>query len=156
MITRPLGLLDRLRPAPRSFDAIFFVNAALLAVYFALFGSQFVISPGVQLENPSFAVPRTDVAVAGAARTALVIDIPRPGIVITPEGQQTYQRLGDWLMTQRGERTGTRVLVRIDRTAVPMQDLMTVYELIRTAGFDVQLAAERAPAAGLLPESSGE
>ena len=146
MITRPLGLLDRLRPPPRSFDAIFYVNVALLGLYFALFGSRFVISPGVQLENPGFAVPQTEVAVAGAARTALVIDLPRAGVVFTPEGQQSYARLGDWLKEQRQRKSGSRVLVRVDRTAVPMQDLLTVFELIRQAGFEVQLAAERAGA----------
>lgn len=156
MITRPLGLLDKLRPAPRSFDALFYVNAVLLAVYFALFGSRFVIAPGVQLENPSFAVPQTSVAVSGAALTALVIDLPRSGVVITPEGQQTYQRLGDWLKTQREERTGARVLVRVDRSAVPMQDLITVFELIREAGFEVQLAAERVSADTLSTQAPGE
>lgn len=156
MITRPLGLLDRLRPAPRSFDSLFFVNAVLLAVYFALFGSRFVIAPGVQLENPSFAVPQTSVAVSGAALTALVIDLPRSGVVITPEGQQTYARLGDWLIKQRQLRAGARVLVRVDRSAVPMQDVMTVFELIRAAGFEVQLAAERPPNAASTALAPGE
>lgn len=147
MITRPLGLLDRLRPAPRSYDALFYVNAVLLGLYFAFFGSRFVLSPGVELANPEFALPQSTAAVAGAARTTLVIDLPRSGVVITPEGQQTYARLGGWLQQQRKAGAAGRILVRADRAAVSMQDLLVVFELIRAADFEVQLAAER-PAAG--------
>jgi biopolymer transport protein ExbD len=142
MITRPLGLSDRLRPAPRSFDGLFFVNAVLLGLFFALFGSRFVVSPGVELENPDFHVPVSAGALAGAVPTRLVIDIPRPGVAYTPEGQLNYQRLGDWLRRQAARQPGGRVLVRADAHSVPARDLLEVYELIRAAGFEVQLAAE--------------
>lgn len=142
MITRPLGLGQRLRPPPRNFDGLFFVNAVLIGLYFMLFGSRFVISPGVALANPDFQVPTVRTAVAGALPTTLVIDLPRSGVAFTAEGQQSYVRLGQWLERQAVRWPGSRVLVRADADAVPMQDLLQVFELVRDAGFDVQLAAE--------------
>ena len=142
MITRPLELSDRLREPPRSFDSLFFVNAVLLGLYFAIFGSRFVIAPGVELENPAFQVPASASAIAGAMPAALVIDLPRPGVVFTAEGQQNYARMAVWLQQQSTRWPGARVLVRADAQTVPMQDLLHVFELIRAAGFEVQLAAE--------------
>ena len=46
MITRPLDLASKLRPEPRNFDWLFFVNAGLLVLFFVLFGSRFVLAPG--------------------------------------------------------------------------------------------------------------
>ncbi len=146
MITRPLALLDRLRPAPRSMDGLFFVNAVLLVFFFMFFGSRFIVSPGVELENPDFHVPRAEGATESAQPTRLVIDLPRPGIAYTEEGQQTYERLGVWLQRQAQLRPGGRVLLRADAATVPMQDLLKVFELVRAAGFEVLLAAEPPPA----------
>jgi biopolymer transport protein ExbD len=142
MITRPLALLDRLRPPPRSMDGMFFVNAVLLGLFFMLFGSRFIVSPGVELENPDFHVPRSAGALLTAQPTRLVIDLPRPGIAYTEDGQQTYPRLAEWLQRQAEREPGGRVLIRADAGAVPMQDLFEVYELVRAAGFKVQVAAE--------------
>lgn len=64
MIVRPLDLASRLRPEPRDFDALFYVNAGMLALFFSLFGSRFVIAPGLELD---FQVP----VVAGAGRGPL-------------------------------------------------------------------------------------
>lgn len=141
MITRPLGLSDRLRPAPRSFDALFFVNAILLGLFFVLFGSRFVVSPGVEIENPDFHVPVVNGAITRAVPTRMVIDLPRPGVAFTEEGVQTYARLGDWLKRQAAVRPGGRVLIRADGRVVPTQDLLEVAELVWAAGFEVQLAA---------------
>jgi biopolymer transport protein ExbD len=142
MITRPLALLDRLLPPPRSMDGLFYVNAVLLVFFFMLFGSRFIVSPGVELENPDFHVPQAAGAMAGGRPTRLVIDLPRPGVAYTEDGQQTYPRLGEWLKRQAAQRPGGRVLLRADAGTVPMQDLLEVFELVRAAGFDVQLAAE--------------
>ena len=45
MITRPLDLAAKLRPPPRSFDALFWVNVGVVVGFFALFGSRFVLAP---------------------------------------------------------------------------------------------------------------
>jgi hypothetical protein len=148
MITRPLGLSERLRPAPRSFDAWFYVNAILLGLFFALFGSRFVVSPGVEVENPDFHVPVVAGAMSGAVPTRMVIDLPRPGVAFTDEGVQTYARLGEWLKRQAAIRPGGRVLIRADGRVVPTQDLLEVFELVSAAGFEVHIAATPAiPAA---------
>ena len=50
MITRPLDLAAKLRPEPRRFDALFYVNVGVLALFFLVFGSRFVLAPGLGLD----------------------------------------------------------------------------------------------------------
>lgn len=52
MITAPLNLESRLRKAPRNFDALFYVNLGVLLLMFSLFGSRFVMLPGVNVVLP--------------------------------------------------------------------------------------------------------
>ena len=67
MITHPLDLASRLRPPPRSFDALFLVNGGLIILFFFLFGSRFVLAPGLGV---GFQLPEMAAAGAGAAPTA--------------------------------------------------------------------------------------
>ena len=76
MITRPLDLASRLRPPPRSFDSLFFVNVGVIALFFFVFGSRFVLAPGLGV---NFTLPELRGADAGAARTTHVISVARPG-----------------------------------------------------------------------------
>jgi hypothetical protein len=41
-----------MRPEPRNFDWLFYVNGAALVFFFALFGSPFVLAPGLSAEFP--------------------------------------------------------------------------------------------------------
>ena len=50
MLTRPLELASRLRPAPRGLAWPFLVNAGLLVLFFSLFGSRFVLAPGLGVD----------------------------------------------------------------------------------------------------------
>ena len=62
MITHPLDLASRLRPPPRNHDVLFFLNGALIMMFFVLFGSRFVLAPGLGVD---FRLP--EMARAGAA-----------------------------------------------------------------------------------------
>lgn len=55
MITAPLQLEARLRKPPRNFDALFYVNVGALGLMFVLFGSRFVLLPGVNVALPQLA-----------------------------------------------------------------------------------------------------
>lgn len=57
MITRPLDLASRLRPPPRGLDWLFVMNVALVALFFSLFGSRFVLAPGLGLISACRASP---------------------------------------------------------------------------------------------------
>ncbi|HEY8931687.1 MAG TPA: hypothetical protein VIM44_00065, partial [Rariglobus sp.] len=72
MITRPLNLSARLRPPPRGFEFLFYVNGGLIALFFVLFGSRFVLSPGLGLD---FSVPSMPEAMTGAVSTDVVVAI---------------------------------------------------------------------------------
>ena len=72
MITRPLDLSSRLRSPSRSFDFLFYVNGGLIVLFFGLFGSRFVLSPGLGV---SFQVPVMANALQGAVATDVVIAI---------------------------------------------------------------------------------
>lgn len=158
MITRPLDLASRLRPAPRLGDglALFILNGILLGMFFMLFGSRSVLSPGLPVD---FALPVMPGALAGAAVTPVVISIKHgsflttadgrliqdPSFILTDSGRMSLAQLGPWLRTQAEGRTGLRLLVRAD-ASVPMGDVSAILELGQAAGFLVQWAGEPAVA----------
>lgn len=144
MITRPLDLASRLRPAPRAMDGAFYANVVLLGLFFAFFGSRFVLAPGLELERSAFDLPRSSGAVAGAVSTTAVISVLGPGMIFTSQGRMSYDELARWLPTQvaRGGEAEARLLVRAD-SRVAAQELMRLADLARNAGFSsVQLALE--------------
>jgi len=144
MITRPLDLASHTRPAPRGFDAIYFINAALLVLFFLLFGSRFVLAPGLGVGLPGgFALPVMAGARAGAAATTAVISVPRPGeALVADEGMIGFGRLGDWLKTRARGQKAPALLIRADRS-VPMQDIANLAAMAKAAGFVyVQLACD--------------
>ncbi|MCF3650702.1 ExbD/TolR family protein [Synoicihabitans lomoniglobus] len=148
MITRPLDLASRLRPPPRSMDAVFYANVVLLGLFFAFFGSRFVLSPGVALLQTDFAMPASMDATVAAVSTTAVISVLGPDMVFTDAGRMTYAELALWLPGQvaRGGEAESRLLVRAD-ARVSARDLMRLSDLARGAGFSgVQLALESKPA----------
>ncbi len=142
MITRPLDLASRLRPPPRLLDglALFVLNAVLLGMFFILFGSRFVLSPGLSVD---FSLPSMPGAYAGAATTPVVILVRDASFIITDEGRLNLAQLRTWLSGRAQGRTDLRMLVQAD-ASVPSQDLFAVLELAREAGFQVHLAGEPA------------
>lgn len=145
MITRPLDLSSRLRPPPRSMDALFYVNVALLGLFFVLFGSRFVMSPGIELLRPEFGLPESAGGVDMATNTTAVISVLGPNMVFTGEGRMSFSELEAWLPTQvaRGGEQESRLLVRAD-AQVPASDLLRLSDIATAAGFSgVHLALER-------------
>jgi biopolymer transport protein ExbD len=142
MITRPLDLASRLRPPPRNFDALFLVNGALLVLFFFLFGSRFVLAPGLGV---NFKLPEMAGAVDGAARSTVVISVPRSNMVLVEDGMLNYAQLRDWLQKRARDEKGLALLVRADRS-VPLEDVGAISAMATQAGFTggVQLAMEAA------------
>ncbi|HTJ79043.1 MAG TPA: biopolymer transporter ExbD [Rariglobus sp.] len=139
MITRPLDLSSRLRPAPRSFDFLFFVNAGLIALMFALFGSRFVLSPGLGVD---FTVPTADAALMGAVATDVVIAVKGPDLAFVEGAKVDSAGLSRWLVERAKGHADLRLLVQAD-ASLSTKDLTDIYEMARQAGFkSVQIAAE--------------
>jgi len=144
MITHPLDLASKLRPQPRNFDALFLVDGALIVVFFGLFGSRFVLAPGLGVD---FRMPEMAGAIGGAAPTGIVISLPRSDMVLVDDGMLDYAQLRNWLERRSRSEKALSLLVRADRR-VPLEDLGVIAEMAVNAGFTggVQWAMEPAPA----------
>ncbi len=144
MITRPLDLASKLRPAPRMMDSVFYANLVLLGLFFALFGSRFVISPSVELGGANLVLPTATSPATSGASTTSVISVLGSDMVFTSDGRMTYGELARWLPTQvaRGSEKESRLLVRAD-VRVTARDLARLSDMATAAGFSgVQLALE--------------
>jgi biopolymer transport protein ExbD len=144
MIVRPLDLVSRLRPEPRDFDAIFYVNVGVLALFFTLFGSRFVLAPGLGLD---FELPQVAGVREGAGPTTCYISVLRTGQVFTDDGLFNLAQLQDWLNTQARRYRRPSLLIRAS-AGVPLSTLSRIFDLAHKAGFRVVVGAEDPAAAG--------
>ena len=118
MITRPLDLAARLRPPPRNFDWVFLAVGGLIVLFFDLFGSRFVLAPGLGVD---FRLPTMPGALAGASTTTA--------------------QLKNWLTAEAKTAKAPVLLVQASDD-VPMAKLTEVGTIAREAGFAwVQFAA---------------
>jgi biopolymer transport protein ExbD len=138
MITRPLDLASKLRPVPRNLDSLFYVNAGLLVLYFSLFGSRFVLTPGFGVE---FRLPTVAGANANAKHATHVIDVDSSGKILTSDGIRTMEKLEEWLIGQGQTVKAPLLLVRGDAD-VRFTVLAEITSAAKKAGFvEVLLAA---------------
>lgn len=139
MITRPLDLASRLRPPPRNLDVLFWVNGALLVLFFGLFGSRFVLTPGLGVD---FSLPAMPGSLSGSATMPVVIAVKDAGFIMTEDGRLNLGQLGPWMKGRVGDRKDLRLLVQAD-ASLPLQDLSAILEMATAAGFvSPQLAVE--------------
>lgn len=146
MITRPLDLAAKLRPPPRNFDFVFLVNGGLIVMFFMLFGSRFVLAPGLGVD---FIMPEMPGAVAGAARTTHVVSVIRPGLIFVDDGAINFEQLKEWLKVQAKTTPQPSLLVRASASQVPVTDLTDIASAAQAAGF------VRVVVGALEPEASG-
>lgn len=137
MITRPLDLSARLRPAPRSFLALAIANVGLVAFFFVLFGSRFVLAPGV---GADFQLPEVPGATAGAVATTHHLNVVGSGQVFAGDGLRDVSQLRPWLERQAGTAASPSLLVQASRE-VPLAVVMEIAGLAHAAGFKVHFAA---------------
>ena len=139
MITRPLDIASRLQPPPRSLDWLFFVNGGLIVLFFFLFGSRFVLAPGLGVD---FRLPEMPGAQASAAVTTHFISVKRGGVIFASgSGAIDLARLKIWL---EGEAKTVKTPVLLVRASadVPVSELVDIYTVARAAGFLIQQGAE--------------
>jgi hypothetical protein len=144
MITRPLDLASKLRPEPRNFDLLFLVNGGLIVLFFSLFGSGFVLAPGLPGD---FHLPVMPGAREGAVATTYTISLGRGGLIITNRGVLGLPQLRDWLK-DAAKKTKRPVLNVLASTDVTFGDLIEVRTAAREAGFvDVVFGGQPLPIA---------
>ncbi len=140
MITRPLDLAARLAPPPRRMEYVFFVNVALIAVFFGFWGSPYILAPGLRADF----LPVAPGARAGAVPTTDYVSVRASGQIVTSEGLKTPAQLEEWLKHRPRSRAGVKpaLLLLADR-AVPMGALTGIISAADRAGFTtVVVAAE--------------
>jgi biopolymer transport protein ExbD len=145
MIARPLDLATRLRPPLHGTGALHYVNVGLLALFFYLFGSRFVLAPGLGVD---FQLPELAGAGEGAAQPTQVISVLRSGQVFSEDGLVDIGQLREWLKA-RADRGGPRPTLLVRASAgVTLTELMEIEGAAHDAGFRVLLGAEerRGPA----------
>jgi len=143
MITRPLDLESRLSPPPRDLNFVGWVNVGVVALFFTLLGSRFVLAPGLLIGagNEEFQLPET----SGLQhyRTASLVVSYRQDDVILFEGAiiklpELHQRLEAYAKQHPGE-----VLLLIADRRVSVQAITDLAAMAQSVGFAyVQLAGE--------------
>jgi len=145
MITRPLDLASKLRPEPRNFDGLFFVNAGLLVLFFSLFGSRFVLAPGIGVD---FRLPTAVGAEANARRTTHTIDVRSSGQILTEDGWRTLPELKEWLRVQALASKSPVLLVRADGDKATVSILTEISSAATPLGFEILIAADEPARSG--------
>jgi biopolymer transport protein ExbD len=141
MITRPLDLASKLRAEPRSLDALFYVNVGMLVLFFFVFGSRFVLAPGLGVD---FELPKL------AVTTTSTISVKNSGQIFA-DGLLSLPQLREWLKIEAKKNKRPSLLVRMS-AGVPVSVQNEIVSAAREAGFgsNITLAAEE-PAPNATP-----
>lgn len=146
MVTRPLDLARRLRPPPRSFDALFFVNAVLIALFFFFFGSRFVLSPVLKGTDTELVLPGIDSSAAALSSADFIVTIMSNSQIYVDVGFVTEERLPAWFEEKAKKSAGGSLLIVAD-VRVPIGLVTSVYAAAKQAGLKVKLVANVKPQA---------
>jgi biopolymer transport protein ExbD len=142
MISRPLDLAARLQPRPRSGIAFFFVNAGCILLFFSVFGSRFVLAPGLGVD---FQLPQVAGANRSAVRSSHIVTVVNAGQIFAGDGLRSPSQLKEWLVAQAATSREPTLLI-LSGENVPVAVIAEVAGSAAAAGFTVQVAAtETAP-----------
>ena len=129
MITRPLDIASRLRTAPRNFDFMFYVDVMFLALFFILFGSRFVLAPGLDLT-----LPQVVGAQRGAALTTAYVSVPHSGQIFTENGLLNLAQFRNWLKIKAKQERQPSLLICAGND-VPNGAIVEITSAAYAAGF---------------------
>jgi biopolymer transport protein ExbD len=137
VIARPLEIASRLQAGPRNFDLLFYVNGGLIVIFFMIFGSRFVLAPGMDILLPQVAGAR-----AGAAATTCYISVQDSGQIYTADGMRSLAQLQDWLKARARETRQPSLLIRASQH-VAMNRVTEISSMAYKTGFvNVIVAAD--------------
>jgi biopolymer transport protein ExbD len=152
MITQPLELQSRLSPPPRDLDFIAWVNVAVIALFFGLLGSRFVLAPGLAIgvgSDNTLELPQVSGAAEGAGPASVVVSYRRDNVILFEGGMYSLPELRKHMEGYAKLHPGAVMLVRSDRQ-VSVQAILDLCEMARSVGFaNVLLAAEQPPTGAL-------
>jgi len=147
MITRPLELESRMSPPPRDLDFVAWVNVGVIVLFFGLFGSNFVLAPGLPVgvgEPGTVVLPSVGAASQGAGTASVVVSYRSDRVILFEGGMYSLAELRKHMAGYIKSHPGAVMLVRADRQ-VSVQAFADLCEMARSVGFaNVLLAAEPA------------
>ncbi|MBI2497008.1 MAG: hypothetical protein HYV75_03480 [Opitutae bacterium] len=149
MITRPLELESRMSPPPRDLDFVAWVNVGVIVLFFSLFGSGFVLAPGLPVgvgaQPDTVVLPSVGLASQGSESASVVVSYRSDNLILFEGGMYTLSELRRHLEGYVKMHSGAVLLVRADRQ-VTVQAFADLCEMARVVGFaNVLLAAEPPP-----------
>jgi biopolymer transport protein ExbD len=153
VITRPLDLVSRLSPPPRDLGVFAWVNVGVIVLFFGLFGSSFVLAPGLPVgvgAEAGMVLPQVDAAVRSAGATSVVVTYRRDNLLLFEGGMYSLGGLRKPLEAYAQKHPGAVMLVRMDKQ-VSAQAFFDLCGLARAAGFANVFAAAESPAAAAAP-----
>jgi biopolymer transport protein ExbD len=122
-------------------DALFYVNVGALALFFAIFGSRFVLSPGLAID---FSLPSSLAEGTSTRITDLVIAVPASDMAVVNGAVLDFKALDTWLGKQGAEGDGPKRLLMQVSASLPARDLASLYSMAAKAGFSgVLIATDR-------------
>lgn len=134
MITRPLDLASKLRAEPRNFDWLFYVNVGVIALFFSLFGSRFVLAPGVTV------LPEIAGANDGARVATHYITVNSERQIIAGDGPRDLPALALWF--EKEAQTVKQPVLLVQYNAGNDAELLArIITVANAAGFVTQVAA---------------
>lgn len=138
MITAPLNLRSYLHQRDRRIDPVPFLDICVIALFFGLFSSRFLLAPGMSIDLPQGEPGLVRGTPAAAVLTILENNrLIFEGQIFEPESLGT--RIGAF--ASRAGIEGETLLVKMDRRA-DFEVLVVVSEIARRSGFArVQVAA---------------
>ena len=150
MITRPLELESRLSPSPRDLDFFAWINVALIALFFGLLGSRFVLAPGLPMEvgetGAAIDLPALGPSVGSAGVASVVVSYRRDNVILFEGGMYSQADLRKQMAEYAKKHPGAVLLVRADRQ-VSMQAFLDLCEMAKSVGFTNVLVAAESPGA---------
>jgi biopolymer transport protein ExbD len=145
MISRPLELESRLSPPPRDLDFVAWVNVGVIVLFFSLFGSNFVLAPGLPVgvgEPGTVVLPSIGSAGQGAGTASVVVSFRSDNVILFEGGMYSLPELRRHMAAYTKKHPGAVMLVQADRQ-VSVQAFADLCEMARSVGFvEVLLAAE--------------
>lgn len=151
MITSPLDLQSRLSPPPRDLDFFAWVNVGVIALFFGLLGSRFVLASGETIGlqgGGGIDLPRAGSAAINAEETSVVLSYRSDNVILFEGGKYALPELKKHMEAYAKKHPDAVMLVRADRQ-VSMQAFLDLCEMARAAGFARVVAAAEQP----LPEA---
>jgi len=149
MITRPLDLESRLSPPPRDLDFFAWVNVVVIALFFVLLGSRFVLAPGVAIgvgDGGGIEPPSAGPSTTTPGPASMVVSVRRDNVILFEGGVYSLADLRKQMGDYTKNHSGAVLLVRADRQ-VSVQALLDLCEAAKSVGFANVLLAGESPAA---------